>query len=157
MLKLGYETGVDDAGLRHLSELSRGLDERLYRTPDRHAAYVGASAFTHKAGLHASAVVKDPSELRAHRRPSWSAISATSWSPTRPVAPSLMTRLGEIGLASAPSEEQIRTLRRFMKEREASGYAYEGADASFQLLRAHARPSAGLLPPDEFLGSSICN
>ena len=33
---------------------------RLNRTPDAHAAYVGASAFAHKGGLHASAVVKDP-------------------------------------------------------------------------------------------------
>ena len=47
-------------GLRHLTQLSRTFDERLNRTPNRHAAYVGASAFAHKAGLHASAVAKDP-------------------------------------------------------------------------------------------------
>ena len=59
-LKLGYEVGVSDAGLRHLTQLSRTFDEQLNRTPNRHAAYVGASAFAHKAGLHASAVAKSP-------------------------------------------------------------------------------------------------
>ena len=57
-LKMGYETGVDDDGLARLTAVSRALDERLNRTPDRHAAYVGANAFAHKAGLHASAVAK---------------------------------------------------------------------------------------------------
>ena len=59
-LKLGYEVGVSDDGLRHLTQLSRTFDERLNRTPNRHAPYVGASAFAHKAGLHASAVAKSP-------------------------------------------------------------------------------------------------
>ena len=58
-LKMGYETGVGDDGLARLTAVSRALDERLNRTPDRHAAYVGANAFAHKAGLHASAVAKD--------------------------------------------------------------------------------------------------
>src|ERR687897_2536395 len=59
-LKLGHETGVSDEALRHLTHLSRTFDERLNRTPNRHAAYVGASAFAHKAGLHAAAVAKCP-------------------------------------------------------------------------------------------------
>ena len=46
--------------LRGLTKLSHTLDELLNRAPDRHAAYVGASAFTTKAGIHASAVLKDP-------------------------------------------------------------------------------------------------
>ncbi len=66
-LKLGYEVGVSDDGLRHLTQLSRTFDERLNRTPNRHAPYVGASAFAHKAGLHASAVAKSPGLLRAYR------------------------------------------------------------------------------------------
>jgi 2-isopropylmalate synthase len=142
MLKLGYETGVGEAGLRHLSELSRGLDERLNRTPDRHAAYVGASAFTHKAGLHASAVVKDPSSYE-HIAPELVGNQRHIVVSDQAGRASLMTRLSEIGLASAPSEDQIRTLLRVIKEREASGYAYEGADASFELL---ARRSLGQVP-----------
>ncbi len=55
-----YETGIDDDGMRKLTRVSRLLDELLNRTPDRHAAYVGEGAFTHKGGLHVSAVQKDP-------------------------------------------------------------------------------------------------
>jgi 2-isopropylmalate synthase len=61
MLKMGMTTGLGDDSLRHLKAASNMLDERLNRAPDRHAPYVGASAFAHKGGLHASAVAKDPS------------------------------------------------------------------------------------------------
>src|SRR3954447_26611915 len=60
VLKMGYETGVSADGLRALTHVSRFLDERLNRAPDRHAAYVGESAFAHKGGLHVSAVERDP-------------------------------------------------------------------------------------------------
>ena len=60
MLKMGYKTGLDAKGLAELTHVSRLLDERLNRAPNRHAAYVGESAFAHKGGLHVSAVEKDP-------------------------------------------------------------------------------------------------
>ncbi|MEK9905017.1 MAG: citramalate synthase, partial [Rhodospirillales bacterium] len=68
MLKLGYDVGISNEALKKLPEVSRMLDERLNRAPNRHAAYVGASAFAHKAGLHVSAVEKDPS-LYEHINP----------------------------------------------------------------------------------------
>jgi 2-isopropylmalate synthase len=142
MLKLGYRTGVSDNALRHLSELSRGLDERLNRTPDRHAAYVGASAFAHKGGLHASAVVKDPTSYE-HIAPELVGNQRHIVVSDQAGRASLLTRLAEIGLEGAASEEQIRTLLRVIKEREAKGYAYEGADASFELL---ARRTLGRVP-----------
>jgi 2-isopropylmalate synthase len=52
--------GVDEEGLRGLTPVSRALDEILNRAPNRHAPYVGASAFATKAGIHASALLKDP-------------------------------------------------------------------------------------------------
>ncbi|HKT19127.1 MAG TPA: citramalate synthase, partial [Stellaceae bacterium] len=60
MAKMGFATGVSEEGLTRLTHVSRFLDERLNRAPDRHAAYVGESAFAHKGGLHVSAVEKDP-------------------------------------------------------------------------------------------------
>ena len=142
MLKLGYATGVDERGLRHLTELSRGLDERLNRTPDRHAAYVGASAFAHKGGLHASAVVKDPTSYE-HIAPDVVGNERHIVVSDQAGRASLLTRLAEIGLDGMASEDQIRTLLRLIKEREANGYAYEGADASFELL---ARRTLGQVP-----------
>jgi 2-isopropylmalate synthase len=142
MLKLGYATGVDEAGLRHLTELSRALDERLNRTPDRHAAYVGASAFTHKAGLHASAVVKDPSSYE-HIQPEVVGNQRHIVVSDQAGRASLIKRLEEIDLEAPPGEAEIRALLREVKEREANGYAYEGADASFELL---ARRTLGQVP-----------
>src|SRR5262249_36007823 len=52
-----FETRVTPERLRMLTHASRMLDEILNRSPDRHAPYVGASAFATKAGIHASAIV----------------------------------------------------------------------------------------------------
>src|SRR6185436_5073992 len=56
----GFDTGVTQEALTKLTHVSRLLDEILNRAPQRHAAYVGPSAFAHKGGLHVSAVAKDP-------------------------------------------------------------------------------------------------
>src|SRR5919201_1866680 len=55
-----FEIGVSDAQLEMLAHASHTLDEMLNRAPNRHAPYVGESAFATKAGIHASAIVKDP-------------------------------------------------------------------------------------------------
>jgi isopropylmalate/homocitrate/citramalate synthase len=51
---------VTDEALSRLLPISHRLDELLNRAPDRHAPYVGESAFATKAGIHASAIVKEP-------------------------------------------------------------------------------------------------
>ena len=58
MLKLGYQTNVPADKLPKLVSLSRLIDDRLNRTPNAHAPYVGQAAFAHKGGLHASAAQK---------------------------------------------------------------------------------------------------
>src|SRR5690348_16227955 len=55
-----FEIGVSEEKLKSLITASRTLDELLNRAPDRHAPYVGESAFATKAGIHASAIVKEP-------------------------------------------------------------------------------------------------
>ncbi|MEJ2435877.1 MAG: citramalate synthase, partial [Pseudolabrys sp.] len=55
-----FDIGVSDAALKKLAHISHALDERLNRAPNRHAPYVGESAFATKAGIHASAIAKDP-------------------------------------------------------------------------------------------------
>ncbi|MGI9418541.1 MAG: citramalate synthase [Geminicoccaceae bacterium] len=138
-LKMGYETGVNEEGLAKLTEISRSLDERLNRNPDQHAAYVGANAFTHKAGLHASAVAKDPS-FYEHIEPETVGNRRTILVSNQAGRSNLMARLSDVGLDAAVSDDQVRDLLGVIKEREANGYAYEGADASFELL---ARRSLG--------------
>ena len=136
---MGYETGVSEEKLLQLTEISRSIDERLNRTPDDHAAYVGANAFTHKAGLHASAVAKDPS-FYEHMAPERVGNRRTILISNQAGRSNLMARLADIGLDAAVSDDQARDLLGVIKEREANGYAYEGADASFELL---ARRSLG--------------
>src|SRR5215211_4308614 len=54
-----FEIGVSEQKLKSLTQVSHALDELLNRAPNRHAPYVGESAFATKAGIHASAIVKE--------------------------------------------------------------------------------------------------
>ena len=96
-----------------------------------------------RAGLHASAVVKDPSSYE-HIAPELVGNQRHIVVSDQAGRASLMTRLAEIGLADA-RRARTRSARcsRVIKEREANGYAYEGADASFELL---ARRTFGQVP-----------
>jgi 2-isopropylmalate synthase len=140
-VKMGYKTGVSERGLAHLTAISRALDERLNRTPDAHAAYVGANAFAHKAGLHASAVAKNAA-CYEHIEPKVVGNRRNVLISDQAGRANLLTRLAEIGLGAA-SDAQIRTLLRSIKDREANGYAYDAAAASFELL---ARRAFGQVP-----------
>ena len=108
-LKLGYEVGVSDDGLRHLTQLSRTFDERLNRTPNRHAPYVGASAFAHKAGLHASAVAKSP-HFYEHIDPALVGNTRDVLVSDQAGRANLMFRFAEMGLDVDPDPEQTAEL-----------------------------------------------
>ena len=96
-----FEIGVTPEKLATLTRVSRILDEILNRTPDRHAPYVGSSAFATKAGIHASAVVKDPATYEHVAARDASATSARCWSPTRRAGPTSWP--SSSGLASQSS------------------------------------------------------
>ncbi|TWB40465.1 citramalate synthase [Nitrospirillum pindoramense] len=141
-LKMGYDTGVDEEGMRRLVHVSRLLDDRLNRAPNRHAAYVGESAFAHKGGLHVSAVEKDPT--------SYEHVPPESVGNRRHVVVSdqagrsnVLARLREVGIAIEPNDPRVGALVEAVKRREFEGYAYDGAEASFELL---ARRTLGTLP-----------
>ena len=142
ILKMGYETGVTADGLHQLSHLSRMLDERLNRAPNRGAPYVGESAFAHKGGMHVSAVEKDPRsyehvdpELVGNRR--HIVVSDQSG------RSNILARFREIGMEIDPADPKLNQLVELVKGREFDGYAYDGAEASFELL---ARRSLGNVP-----------
>jgi 2-isopropylmalate synthase len=133
MLKMGFSTGVSEQGLTRLTHISRFLDERLNRPPDRHAAYVGESAFAHKGGLHVSAVEKDPK--------SYEHIDPALVGNTRHIVVSdqagrsnILARLRDIGVAIDAKHPKLDALLDEVKTREFQGYAYDGAEASFELL-----------------------
>src|ERR1051326_2715310 len=138
----GEPIGGSDAKLKNLAHASRMLDEMLNRAPDRHAPYVGESAFATKAGIHASAIAKDPATYEHvppgavgnRRKPLVSDQSGRS---------NVLSELERIGLAVDKDDRRIGRLLEEVKAREARGYAYEAADASFELL---ARRMLGRVP-----------
>ncbi|EPX86445.1 2-isopropylmalate synthase/homocitrate synthase family protein [Rubellimicrobium thermophilum DSM 16684] len=137
-----YVTGVTEEALRGLLRASRTLDEILNRVPARQAPYVGAAAFAHKAGLHASAIAKDPTTYE-HIDPA--AVGNVRIVPMSMQAgqSNLRSRLAEAGIVVEPGDPRLARILEEVKEREGRGYAYDTAQASFELL---ARRLLGLLP-----------
>ncbi|MEX2644091.1 MAG: citramalate synthase [Acetobacterales bacterium] len=133
MLKMGMETGISEAGLAHLTHVSRTLDERLNRAPNRGSPYVGESAFTHKAGLHASAVEKDPRTYE-HIEPGLVGNQRHVVISGQAGRSNVLTRFRELGIELDEKDPRVRALVDEVKDREFQGFAYDGAEASFELL-----------------------
>jgi 2-isopropylmalate synthase len=137
-----YEIGVSREGLKSLTAVSRQLDEILNRVPLRQAAYVGASAFAHKAGLHASAILKDPSTYE-HIDPELVGNARIIPMSNQAGQSNLRRRLAEAGIEVAPGDARLARLLEVIKEREDQGYTYDSAQASFEIL---ARKELGQMP-----------
>ena len=144
MLKFdgAYQLGVTEHNLANLTHTSRLLDELLNRAPRHQAPYVGVAAFSHKGGLHVSAVTKDPRSyehvdpaiIGNHRHVVVSDQAGKS---------NLLARLAEAGINIEPDDKRLKKLVEDVKTREYGGYAYDGAEASFELL---ARRTLGQVP-----------
>ncbi|MGO1120845.1 citramalate synthase [Rhodovibrionaceae bacterium A322] len=141
-LKTDYTIGVGDDQLRQLTSASRLLDERLNQTPRRSAAYVGESAFAHKGGLHVSAVEKDPKTYE-HVEPSLVGNERHIVVSDQAGRSNILARFREAGLEIDPKAPEVGKLVDEVKHREFQGYAYDGAEASFELL---ARRALGTVP-----------
>ena len=137
MLKMGYRTGVSEAGLARLTHVSRFLDERLNRAPWRHQPYVGESAFAHKGGLHVSAVEKDPASYE-HIDPAKVGNRRTILVSDQAGRSNVLARCREIGIEIAPDDRRVMGLVETVKRREFEGYSYDGAEASFEMLARRA-------------------
>lgn len=133
MLKMGYSTGVSRENLKHLTDISRLVDERIGRTPNAHAAYVGSAAFAHKGGLHVSAMAKDSTSYE-HIDPALVGNQRTVLVSDKAGRSNIIDRLSQLGIRLASDHPGIAALVSEVKQREAQGYAYEGAEASFELL-----------------------
>ena len=137
-----FETGIASCNLARLTKVSRMLDEILNRVPDASAPYVGASAFTHKAGLHASAILKDPSTYE-HIEPKLVGNARFIPMSNQAGQSNLRKRLAKAGLVVEKSDPRLAAILTEVKEREDRGYAYDSAAASFELL---ARRQLGQMP-----------
>jgi 2-isopropylmalate synthase len=128
-----FSIGVSDAALAGLTQLSRRFDEILNRQPNRQAPYVGAAAFATKAGIHASAVLKDPKTYE-HVTPDAVGNRRAVLVSTQAGRSNVLAELERLGIPVAKDDPRVARLLDEVKDREALGYAYEGADASFFIL-----------------------
>ena len=137
-----FETGVTKEQLARLTQVSRLLDEMLNRAPNKHAAYVGPSAFAHKGGLHSSAVLKDPRTYE-HVPPETVGNARKILVSDQAGRSNLLSRLADLGIDVDAKDVRINRLLEEVKQREYLGYTYDGAEASFALL---ARRALGEVP-----------
>jgi 2-isopropylmalate synthase len=145
MLKMGYETGLSQEDLGRLTHVSRFLDDRLNRAPDTSAAYVGERAFSHKGGLHVSAIEKDPKTYE-HVAPEAVGNERHIVVSDQAGRSNVLARFREIGIEVDRGNAKVMALLDEVKKREHEGYAYDGASASFELLARRALESV----PDYF-------
>ena len=137
-----FDINVSDAQMKKLAQVSHALDERLNRAPNRHAPYVGDSAFATKAGIHASAIMKEPATYE-HVVPDAVGNQRKLLVSEQAGRSNILAELERIGLKVGKDDPRVARLLEVVKEREAAGYAYEAADASFELL---ARRALGTVP-----------
>ncbi|MEJ7647820.1 MAG: citramalate synthase [Nakamurella sp.] len=130
-----------------LVRVSHAIAEIANIAPDTHQAYVGASAFSHKAGLHASAIKVDP-ELYNHLDPGAVGNDMHILITEMAGRASVELKARELGIDLADHPEVVSRVVQTVKQREARGFSYEAADASFELLLREelARDGVG---PDE--------
>lgn len=126
-------TSVAPERLREITKVSRLLDEILNRAPDRHAPYVGPSAFAHKGGLHSSAMLKD-TRTYEHVPPENVGNVRSILISDQAGRSNLLSRLADAGIDIKPQDPRLTRLLDEIKQREFLGYSYDGADASFELL-----------------------
>ena len=137
-----FEINIKENNIKKLTQCSRLLDEILNRKPNKHLPYVGAAAFSHKGGLHVSAVQKDPKTYE-HINPEEVGNSRNIIVSDQSGKSNIISRLKTIGIDIKENDPKIKKLLDEVKDREFIGYSYDGADASFELL---ARRLLGEIP-----------
>jgi len=131
-LKLGYSC-LTDTNLTRLTQVSRFVSEVVNVAPNDYAAFVGKCAFSHKGGIHVSAVERNPltyehiapNQVGNERRVAISEQSGLS---------NVLIKASEMGLTLTKSDPRTRQILARLKELEYQGYQFEGAEASFELL-----------------------
>lgn len=144
-LKMNYDIGCVD--LRKLTALSAFVGETANMTPHPDLPYVGERAFAHKGGVHVSALSRDtrtyehtdPEKVGNKRKILISDMSGRA---------SISAKLKEFGI-SEEGEDNREILGR-IKDLEAKGYQFEGAEASFEMLVK--RFKGEMVPPFEVVG-----
>jgi 2-isopropylmalate synthase len=129
--KLGYKISVSDKQIKNLKTISNYLCDLLNYPYDSYAPYVGASAFAHKGGLHASGVLKN-TKCYEHVEPNLVGNSRNILVSNQAGKASIISRLKKLKIRI--KEDRLDGLIKLVKEKEKQGFAYDLADASFAIL-----------------------
>jgi 2-isopropylmalate synthase len=144
-LKLGLPV-LPDGCLEQMVRVSHAITEIANIAPDTHQAYVGAAAFAHKAGLHASAIKVDP-VLYNHVEPALVGNDMRILVTEMAGRASIELKSRELGLDLAGHPEALSRVTKRVKELEAGGWSFEAADASFELLVRSELPGQDVVRP----------
>lgn len=138
-LKMGVDCGVTPETMKQLAPLSRFVNEMANRLPWRHQPYVGLNAFTHKGGIHVSAIRK-AAELYEHIDPVLVGNQQRVTVSDQAGKSNVLVKMSELGLDAEvdASDPVVAEVVQQVKAMEAQGFAYEGAEASFHLLMLKA-------------------
>jgi len=136
-LKMGMDCGVDTEGLRKLRRLSTFVNEMANQLPWQHQPFVGQNAFAHKGGIHVSAVRK-ASRLYEHIDPASVGNAQRVLVSNQAGRSNILAKLQQLEPDAVVDDAAVVRVVQRIKEMEATGYAFEGADASFQLLLRRA-------------------
>ncbi|MGB2693630.1 MAG: citramalate synthase [Dehalococcoidia bacterium] len=144
-IKLGINV-VTDEQLARLTEVSHYVSEIVNLVPNPFQPYVGASAFAHKAGLHADGILKNEASYR-HVAPALVGNEHRLLISELAGSRGLLEKLRNAGIAVDMDRDGARRVLELVKEQESRGYQYESAEASFELLVRRSLP--GYEPPFE--------
>ncbi len=133
---------LPEGRLTEMVRVSHAVAELANIAPNTHQAYVGSSAFSHKAGLHASAIKVDP-ELYNHLDPEVVGNDMHILITEMAGRASVELKARELGIDLAGRPDVVSAVVATVKDREAAGWSYEAADASFELLVRAEMAAAG--------------
>jgi 2-isopropylmalate synthase len=136
-LKLGRPVFSPER-LQELVGVSRLFDALVNRAPDPHRPYLGPAAFLHKGGLHAQAVARDERAYQ-HIDPALVGNEARTVVSDQSGRSNVATKLQELGLGGLDRDARGSIVER-LKQLETAGWAFEDADASFELLVTRGTP-----------------
>jgi len=131
ILKTEYTTSVDKDKLKTLTKLSKLVDSLLNIPSKKQSPYVGDYAFAHKGGLHASAVKKNPTTYE-HIDPELVGNERNVIISNQAGKSNLLNQLKKMSITL--SDDQLTNILQIIKRRESSGFSYDTALASFEIL-----------------------
>jgi 2-isopropylmalate synthase len=143
--KMGHDV-LPEGCLAEMQRVSHAIAEIANLAPDSHAPYVGASAFAHKAGLHASAIKVSP-ELYNHLDPAVVGNDQRILVTEMAGRASVELKSRELGFDVSARPDVVSRVVETVKQREAVGWSYEAADASFALLLSDELDGAQAVAP----------